>query len=416
MAHHRRVRSHRLSSSRRTILTGAALWLPILGCSERPAHTGATAHRDSAGVTLVDNAGAAWSDASRWRVDPDPRLDIGTVEGDAAYELFNALSALRLDDGRIVVANGGTQELRLYDPDGNHLHTSGRTGEGPGEFTGLDWVRRWRRDSLVTWDYRLRRASIFDRDGAFAWSVRIGESEELSQPEIVGRSGDTAFVARSRTILQHGSEPGVNRPSLRYDLIDTTGRPIGSIGRFPGTESYMRVRDGGMMMSALLFGKRTTAIARGGLLWVGTADAYEISAYTMAGTLVRRIRKRHDNLTIRDEDLSARRAQQLSEFANDMMRRHFEQLYLEMPTPSTMPAYERFLFDLSGNLWVEEYRRPGDAVPVFSVFDGDGRRLGAVRMPAGVTVLEVGEDYVLGHWRDDLDVEHIRLLNLTKPS
>jgi hypothetical protein len=30
-------------------------------------------------------------------------------------------------------------------------------------------------------------------------------------------------------------------------------------------------------------------------------------------------------------------------------------------------------------------------------------------MPTGLQVFEIGADYVLGNWRDALDVEHVRL-------
>jgi hypothetical protein len=39
------------------------------------------------------------------------------------------------------------------------------------------------------------------------------------------------------------------------------------------------------------------------------------------------------------------------------------------------------------------------------VFDPDGRLLGTVGVPAGLVVLPIGRDRVLGLWRDELDVE-----------
>ncbi|WP_419943063.1 hypothetical protein [Candidatus Palauibacter sp.] len=61
-------------------------------------------------------------------------MSIGTAGGDPAYELFRVGGAMRLSDGRIVVANAGTGELRVYDPDGIHLASWGGQGDGPGEF------------------------------------------------------------------------------------------------------------------------------------------------------------------------------------------------------------------------------------------------------------------------------------------
>ena len=85
------------------------------------------------------------------------------------------------------------------------------------------------------------------------------------------------------------------------------------------------------------------------------------------------------------------------------------------PIPSTLPAYASVKQDAAGNLWVEEYRYPNDDVSRWTVFARDGVMLGTVAMPAGFNLLYVGEDFVLGTWRDELDVEHLRQYELIKP-
>ena len=52
---------------------------------------------------------------------------------------------------------------------------------------------------------------------------------------------------------------------------------------------------------------------------------------------------------------------------------------------------------------------------VWTVFDARGRFLGDVTMPAGFTPFEIGADYVLGRWMDDLDVEYVHVYALDKP-
>ena len=56
----------------------------------------------------------------------------------------------------------------------------------------------------------------------------------------------------------------------------------------------------------------------------------------------------------------------------------------------------------------------GDAPSEWVVFDGSGRMLGSVTTPAGLEVTEIGEDFVLGIWRDELDVQHVQLYELMK--
>ncbi len=74
------------------------------------------------------------------------------------------------------------------------------------------------------------------------------------------------------------------------------------------------------------------------------------------------------------------------------------------------------MLDVVGNLWVEQ--RPVNwAEPEeidYLVFDPGGLLLGTVVLPP-IDVLEIGEDYVLGVYRDDMEVEYLRVHAIVKP-
>ncbi len=91
-------------------------------------------------------------------------------------------------------------------------------------------------------------------------------------------------------------------------------------------------------------------------------------------------------------------------------------MFAEMPIPRTFPAFSDLEVDATGHVWVGEYRRPGDERPRWSVFDSEGRLLGSVGTPPGLTIFEIGGDYVLGRSTDEFDVEHVRVHQLIKPS
>ena len=88
--------------------------------------------RDSAGVTIVENARPAPGSRLVWQIGETPAVSIGTEEGDPGEMLFDVRDATRLADGRIVVANAGTSELRVFAANGTYLETWGGQGEGPG--------------------------------------------------------------------------------------------------------------------------------------------------------------------------------------------------------------------------------------------------------------------------------------------
>ena len=119
---------------------------------------------DSAGVHIVENGRLADGSRLPWRIGPEPSASIGVLEGEEPYMLHYAADATRLADGRIVVANASTQELRVFDASGIHVATWGGEGEGPGEFSGLSHVERWRGDSIVAW-YAPRMGDVGFRRG-----------------------------------------------------------------------------------------------------------------------------------------------------------------------------------------------------------------------------------------------------------
>jgi hypothetical protein len=49
------------------------------------------------------------------------------------------------------------------------------------------------------------------------------------------------------------------------------------------------------------------------------------------------------------------------------------------------------------------------------VHSGEGRWLGTVTTPDRVSPLDIGEDWVLARFGDELDVEHVQLWDLIKP-
>ena len=79
-----------------------------------------------------------------------------------------------------------------------------------------------------------------------------------------------------------------------------------------------------------------------------------------------------------------------------------------MPLPEMMPVFSRLLVDEVGWLWAELYRYDVRAPVRWLVFGADGEGLGSVDMAPDLEVREIGRDFVLGVWRDQLDVKYVR--------
>lgn len=388
--------------------------LPLFACAgDRDAARFATV-RDSAGVRIVENERPAWNAGEGWRVEEPPEVDIGVADGAPEYQLYRAASAARLSDGRIVVANGGTNELRFYDASGRHLRSVGREGEGPGEFRDLQRVWKLRGDSLLAYDFFPARLSVFSPTGEFVRSLRV-IAPDGRQVLVRGPLEDGSLVAQGAPIWSAaGSTTGIVRDSVPYYRYGPGGVLEATLGTFPSTEVYRVVTGDDWRLTSLPFPRRPVSVVAGDRFHFGPADDYEIQTYTAAGALERVVRVASTRRPVEPEDIEQFRRDQLERAEREGSRPSMERMLARMPLPETMPPYEALAVDAEGHLWVADYRASPEEPGTWNVFSPDGQLLGSVPMPRGLRVLQIGPDFVLGQWLDELDTEHIRLHRLMR--
>jgi hypothetical protein len=379
--------------------------LAVTACTAADNGDRYTVVRDSGGITIVESQHAAWNTRDAWRLSANPAVEIGVVEGDTHYQLFRANSSLRLPDGTIVVANAGTQELRWFDPQGTYVRTAGGRGGGPGEFEGLGWVAQLGEDSIIAYDQRHSRVSVFDTEGEF------GRAQTLGQRGLVlGMFADGSLLLTSRAMGADDLSEGLRRRSDGLYRYANTGEFLDSLGLFPGTERILEIQRTGTGSSV----DSTVYAVTDSAFYVGTQDRYAITVHNPDGGLIGSVRRQQDNLTVTPAHIEAFIEQSLTEATDDVERRRSRARLSYLPYPESMPAYGRIRVDTDGNLWVEESCAPGDQRPRWTVFDSQHRMLGTVATPVNFTIHQIGSDFVLGRWTDDFDVEHIHLYELEK--
>jgi hypothetical protein len=387
-------------------------FLLLVACTDDTPRGGTAVVRDSAGVRIVEHP-ADYS-APTWHISDAPSLDIGAVSGDSSTLLYQVEGAHRLSDGRIVVANRSTHELRYYDGSGQYLFATGREGEGPGEFGYLTWTASCGGDSIFAYDIATRRFSVFAEDGRFARSVLLQLPGGVTPYGAATCAPDGTFLFAGWPVFSR--DPGPSRPSRPLALIASDGTALTSFGEFPGGERYTYVSDGRVTGGGPRpLGRETFHVLGDGRFYLGTSDEYEIRVYSVTGELEMLIRGSGPDLAITKTHIDRFVSDQLSRATRDNQRRSWERQYRDMEFPKTFPAYSRLLLDKLGNLWVQDYLRPGDDKPVWDVFEPDGAQVATLNTPPGLHIYEIGVEYVLGKWQDELDVEHVQLYDLIKP-
>jgi len=400
------------------------------GCSDTPPQPGLSTTRDSAGVLIVESLAPIWNEEDRWRLSDEPMVQIGTDPGDPGGQLWEVRGLVRMSDGRIVVLNGGSYELRLYGSFGRLLGSAGGAGGGPGEFEYPLSLTRLGADTLVVLD-RMGDRVFFDGSGRF---IR----EERMDPGAWMGFWGTDFGANFQTVLPDGSilarlsrqgttssyPQGLYRPRLGVvsvlpDLSETT-----HFGWYGGIEQEAVFRIGSRHFHSVPPFHSTTSLGTGGdppRVIVADNEDYEIQVFLLSGELERIVRRTRDPEGIRPEEVEAwKEEQRTASWAQEELPL-LERAWATQEIPDAKPAYYAAHIDKESNLWVQETLDPDAAVLVFAVFDARGQLLGTVDVPGGLDrdryrrPIDIGDDYFLGIWRDEYDVESVRLYEVIKP-
>ena len=95
----------------------------------------------------------------------EPLVRVGMLDGPMEYLFGSIEGGVRLEDGGIVVADEQSYEVRRFDARGRHVWTSGRQGQGPGEYEGVRLLRGCPGTAITLFDWHFDRITRLDRDG-----------------------------------------------------------------------------------------------------------------------------------------------------------------------------------------------------------------------------------------------------------
>ena len=363
---------------------------------------------DSLGVALIHNP------SSNVPVgDPGPlRLEIGGtgIEDGPQVTFHRIAGVIRLSDGRVVVADEGSAELRWFSSDGDFLGSAGARGEGPGEFGLLAGLGTGRADSIWSYDFGLRRFTWFTPGGEWTEVVRL--EPEFSSLIAIGSLDSGGFLlSRAWSFDALGSDAsGIVRgpvPILRYT---PEGRLADTVAVVPGREVALMSEGGRTTMPRPLFARASVHALSDGLLWVGDQTDYRVDGLDpLTGELRRSVRFEGPPLEVTDARVERAVTERLSgtpEAEREDMRRFLR----DLPVTERVPAYGTLLGTASGGLWIgpPEYEPAGR----WAVFDRDGALRMWLRMAEGFVPSSVGADEVLGVWTDEFGVERVRVYAL----
>jgi hypothetical protein len=351
---------------------------------------------------------------------------IGGANADTGPMQFQRPSGVaRMSSGEIVVANAGSQQLRVFSPQGAYLRTHGRHGGGPGEFGfSIGWTGRVG-DTLFLHDYAQRRVHAYTGSKGFT-STTLVQPDNLAMGIPIGRLSTGEFVIQAATTPWQQARPdGVFPDSANVGLFSSrTPTAVRWFGKFLNAE-YLAVnvlakaaaknpQSVPSSVAPYRFGSSVVWGVIGDRMVNANSATGAIQILDRSGLVVAQFVA---PLTPRPIDAAAMeraRQQERDNVINELGRQSVDLTYEQRFRPRHAPLFSKMMISIDRNIWLEQFRiDPGDRAQ-YIVLDLDGRRLADVVMPAGFSPREVGADYVIGFATDDDGVQSVAMYRLTK--
>lgn len=347
-------------------------------------------------------------------------FSLGGVGAAPDEEFFRVRSPFLLPDGRIVVPDAGSSEVRIFDSGGALLVSAGREGDGPGEYRAIERVFPYRGDSLAVFDSRSQRVTLLDADGKHARTLSLGDAGVARSGALPGASpparafvagvfGDGSFLLRRGEIsVGTGDTTSVRRDRFRYSRVDPEGRLLANIIVLPDDEQFVWAQDGSRSVRPRAFGRTTAVAVRGDRIFVADNTGFGITTLDQAGDTLATAHASRSSRSIDEEDREGWIEAEVGELQGSLLREVAEKAVRAMNFPDAMPYHGDLVVGADGRIWLEEYRPPhsGEA-PAWTVFDPDGRLIGRYLFPRGFRMSWADRTRALGVRLDELDIETV---------
>jgi hypothetical protein len=369
---------------------------------------------DSAGVTIVTSHAPLWGEEDRWEVSAFPLVTIGELDGPEDVQLFDVRGARMLSDGRIVIANAGSHEVRFYSAGGEHLLSTGGEGDGPGEYRAIRSIDVTAEDSIFVWDQRLLRISVLAPSGRFARSFQLAASSERVFPVFDRTLADGEILVFGGTISSEVPDDGISHGEgllLRYSAEGAPGDTLAAVLTRGSLIRRLGGPQDGFSVDTVPFDPGPAWTGAPGGIFLATGPEFEVRHLGVTGALLHILRIDGHAAPVTLELWESAVERLVDGYSDASWAADTREAFLEAESPVFVPPVTALLVG-DGHLFARRYPMPGEDVAEWRVLDSSGVWMGTIAMPEGLLVWQIGRDFVLGKLTDDLGVERVVVYEL----
>ncbi len=288
---------------------------------------------------------------------------------EASFVLPSALDVL--PDGTVYVVDSKDHKVKVFDAAGKFVRAFGRQGQGPGEMNQPQGILISPDNEVLVEDMLNRRLAVFALDGTFRRHISTATALGITGIQMDGRGrswpGPWAWARAARS-------PSRSRPTTR----NSTRR-----------SAWLRSRckfGGGAKINPFSAMNLLYELGRDGLLYLGSAKAYEIRVVSAEGKLLKTIARDYDPVPFSqaDKDEMLKSLGSLPGVnVKDMIQ-----------LPDAYPPFSFFVLADEGRLLVRTFEK-GQAKKEFywDVFDADGRYIARVPIVHDIQLWRDGKAY-----------------------
>lgn len=317
---------------------------------------------------------------------------IGLVQGISVY------------DEMVYVGDIMNYKVHVYENSGDYIVSIGRQGRGPGEFRTISGTRVGPDDSLYVYDFREQRVTVVSTNSSKSnlRTMRLSSGSDRLTPNVTGNlvSGiEGLWITKEGGILVSYRRPIDPRKKLK----ESNPLEIRYANNTSEDSPVLRTRDRQILildkgervsMTNMPFGMKPVIDMhrRSNSIYFGLTDSLVIRRKPLNGKVKTVLSHEFSRVELSDDLLRAR----LKWKGDENLLKRFETV--QEKSPSYVPAFEDFVVDKQGRIWVAVNTRRAleGGHTEYWIFDADGRLLRKISFERLVFVKAFGDKYAYG--------------------
>lgn len=342
-----------------------------------------------------------------WSLSSSSTTSIGGGD-DPRESITRAVTVVRLRDGRILLWEPRPASVRLYAANGRFVRIFAREGAGPGEVRDAVWIG-FNQDTVFVFDRTQRRLTRFRSTGEVLSTVPFRPVSSEQSYSVIGRWRDGSLILRSLDGGMSGrAEDGIRRDSVWLAIADDNGHGLRQLVEFPAAATFTKsIPGGGAYVARQPFGPEGLAVVGSDIVWVGDNSTPIVVAYDRSGQPKRRVLVPFESIPVDRRVADARRARELELTRSAATQALVSAKYTALPERN--PYYSGLEVAPDGDLWITEAVRDDRVGAQVAVIAPDGSVRARLRLPARFRIVQVDDSLVTGIYRDQDDVEFVRV-------